>query len=102
MSHVMLLLNEMVSTFLRCAAVVMAASEALAQIAEPSAATPDAPKAAASTAEQTPDTGEMVDVTDLIRKLRNRPAETDVDSRQSMRAIAPVIGVKPSSGVIFG
>jgi outer membrane protein assembly factor BamA len=49
-----------------------------------------------------PDTGEMVDVTDLIRKLRNRPVETDVDYRKPMRAIAPVVGAKPSSGVIFG
>jgi outer membrane protein assembly factor BamA len=71
---------------------VVAVSWPAAQTAQP----------ASSNAEQTPDTGEMVDVTDLIRKLRNRPPETEVDYTKPMRAIAPVIGAKPSSGVIFG
>src|SRR5688572_33242369 len=97
----MLAMNEMIATFLPCAVLVIAASQAWAQSAEPSAAAPAA-RQPASAAQQAPESSEMVDVTDLIRKLRNRPAETDVDSRTSMRAIAPVIGAKPSSGVIFG
>jgi outer membrane protein assembly factor BamA len=56
-----------------------------------------------TTAEQPP--VESVDVTDLIRKWRKKdqpPVSTQPDSPASMRAIAPVIGAKPSSGVIFG
>jgi hypothetical protein len=46
----------------------------------------------------------MVDVADMIRKLRGRPQPPpDIDgSPDVMRAISPVIGVKPSSGVMFG
>jgi outer membrane protein assembly factor BamA len=98
----MLAMDEMIATFLPCAVIVMAASQAWAQSTDPSTASPEAYQQAAAAAQQAPESSEMVDVTDLIRKLRNRPAETDVDYRKSMRAIAPVIGAKPSSGVIFG
>jgi hypothetical protein len=69
-------------------------------------ATPAAAQVAQSSSADQPvsDPAEMVDVADLIRKLRNKPppdvAETDF--RKAMRAFAPVIGAKPSSGVIFG
>jgi hypothetical protein len=46
----------------------------------------------------------MMDVADLIRKLRGRPEpppDTDGDP-DVMRAISPVIGAKPSAGVMFG
>jgi hypothetical protein len=42
----------------------------------------------------------MVDVADLVRKLRGKPPP-DADSGV-MRAISPVIGAKPSAGVMFG
>ena len=49
---------------------------------------------------------ELVDVIDLLRKIRHKdqppPEDPTVDYRKPMRAFAPVIGVKPSSGVIFG
>jgi hypothetical protein len=65
--------------------------------------------ATSQAAAQTADRGEaveMVDVADVIRKLRNKDqppgGDAHVDYRQPMRAFAPVIGAKPSSGVIFG
>ena len=65
--------------------------------------------AASQAAAQTADPGEavgMMDVSDVIRKLRNKDqppnGEAEVDYRKPMRAFAPVIGAKPSSGVIFG
>jgi len=91
----------MASTFLLLAVMVLAAAQATAQ-SNPSAATPDSKEAATAGSQPVADTGEMVDVTDLIRKLRNRPVETEVDYTKPMRAIAPVIGAKPSSGVIVG
>jgi surface antigen Omp85-like protein len=48
---------------------------------------------------------QTVDVTDIIRKLRHKDSggsESSDDYRQPMRAFAPVIGAKPSSGVIVG
>jgi outer membrane protein assembly factor BamA len=92
----------MVSAFLPLAVMVLAASQATAQSSGPTLSPPESQRAAAGGTSQVPDTGEMVDVSDLIRKLRNRPAETDVDHTRPMRAIAPVIGAKPSSGVIVG
>jgi len=57
-------------------------------------------------AEPHADAVDTMDVTDLIRKWRHKdqpPAQpVDVDYRQRMRAIAPVIGAKPSAGVIAG
>ena len=55
---------------------------------------------------QQPDVEEKMDVADLIRKLRHKDpppvAEADAVSTRSMRAIAPVLGAKPSSGIIVG
>ena len=48
---------------------------------------------------------EMVDVFDLLRQLRNKGAEAQAESwdyRRPMMAFAPVIGAKPSSGVLLG
>ena len=69
------------------AVLVMAASPATAQTTQP------------------PEAAEVMDVVDLIRKFRHKdatpPSEPD-DYRKAMKAFAPVIGAKPSSGVIFG
>ena len=72
---------------------VLSATPAAAQVAQSSSA--DQPVS---------DPAEMVDVADLIRKLRNKPPSevVETDFRKAMRAFAPVIGAKPSSGVIFG
>ena len=68
-------------------ALVMAASPATAQTTQP------------------PEAAEVMDVADLIRKFRHKdetpPSEPD-DYRKAMKAFAPVVGAKPSSGVIFG
>ena len=58
-------------------------------------------------AAQQPDVVDSMDVVDLIRKLRKKDqapdsSESQAPARESMRAIAPVVGVKPSSGVIVG
>ena len=58
-------------------------------------------------AEQTPDAVESMDVADVIRTLRKKdqPRASEqpaTDQPSSMRAISPVIGTKPSSGVIVG
>jgi outer membrane protein assembly factor BamA len=46
---------------------------------------------------------ETMDVFDLLRKLRHKEAETEPwDYHEPMFAVAPVIGAKPSSGVLFG
>jgi outer membrane protein assembly factor BamA len=46
---------------------------------------------------------ETMDVFDLFRKLRHKEAETELwDYHEPMFAFAPVIGAKPSSGVLFG
>ena len=61
---------------------------------------------AAAQTSHPPDTAEVMDVVDLIRKLRHKdqppPEEADFDYRKPMKAFAPVIGAKPSSGIIFG
>src|SRR5262245_24176167 len=80
---------------------IVVASEAAAQVARSTAAAADDLSAVAADT-QVPDTGETVDVADLIRKIRKKPVATEFDYRKAMRAIAPVIGAKPSSGVIFG
>jgi Omp85 superfamily domain len=54
-------------------------------------------------ATQDPTPVETMDVMDLIRKLRNKDAPAGpFDYTKRMVAMAPVIGAKPSSGVIFG
>jgi hypothetical protein len=48
---------------------------------------------------------ETVDVFDLLRKLRRKEGEAQTESwdfRKPMFAFAPVIGAKPSSGVLLG
>ena len=67
---------------------VLSASPVAAQVAQSSADRP------------VTDPAEMVDVADLIRMLRNKPPPEVVESdyRKAMRAFAPVIGAKPSSG----
>ena len=48
---------------------------------------------------------ETMDVFDLWRKLRHKEADAQAESwdyRKPMMAFAPVIGAKPSSGVLFG
>jgi outer membrane protein assembly factor BamA len=46
---------------------------------------------------------ETIDVADLIRILRGRPPAPPPTGRPSaMRAFSPVIGARPSSGVMFG
>jgi outer membrane protein assembly factor BamA len=58
-----------------------------------------------STATQPADVPETVDVADLIRMLRKKPPSPRAPAAarpRSMRAIAPVIGVRPSSGVMIG
>jgi hypothetical protein len=44
------------------------------------------------------------DVFDLVRKLRNKDQQPEaaLDYRKPMTAFAPVIGAKPSSGVLLG
>jgi hypothetical protein len=52
-----------------------------------------------------PDADSQIDVFDLWRKVRNKePAPDDAswDYRKAMKAFAPVIGAKPSSGALFG
>jgi hypothetical protein len=48
---------------------------------------------------------ETMDVFDLVRKLRNKEADPQAESwdyREPMMAFAPVIGSKPSSGLLLG
>ncbi len=48
---------------------------------------------------------ETMDVFDLLRKLRNKETDAQAESwdyRKPMMAFAPVIGAKPSSGVLLG
>ena len=58
------------------------------------------------TQEVAPDpSAETIDVFDLVRKLRNKEPDAQTepwDYRKRMMAFAPVIGAKPSSGVLFG
>ena len=76
-------------------------------IAPPWAAAEQGAYPQAAKAEQTPEAVESMDVADVIRTLRKKdqPRASEqpaTDRPTSMRAIAPVIGVKPSSGVIVG
>jgi Omp85 superfamily domain len=88
------------------AVVVIAASPVRAQTTSATAlaTSQDSSQKADARAEEVTDVNESVDVADLIRRLRRKdpPAETEFDYRKPMWAIAPVIGVKPSSGVIAG
>jgi outer membrane protein assembly factor BamA len=58
-----------------------------------------------SQAEQAPVTpAEMTDIFDVWRAFRHQPKEpaTASDDRKAMKAFAPVIGAKPSAGVLLG
>lgn len=89
---------------LACAVLFVAVSQDTAQTPQPAVVTSATQPSAVTAQEQVPDTSDMLDVIDLIRKIRNKPAptETEFDYRKPMRAIAPVIGAKPFSGVIVG
>ena len=69
-------------------------------------ANPGSRQNAGAATEQSPNADETVDVIDLIRRLRGKDpppsGEAEFDYRKPMRALAPVIGAKPSSGVIAG
>ena len=72
--------------------VVDAAQEAPAQAANAQAAEPQAP-------------ADTVDIFEVWRTLRNKQpdgVEPDWDYRKPMKAFAPVIGAKPSAGVLLG
>ena len=74
-------------------------------MAAPAAAQPPAPAADKEQAAAQPPAEETVDIFDLLRKLRHKEAEAQTetwDYRKPMIAFAPVIGAKPSSGVLFG
>jgi hypothetical protein len=85
-------------------AVLAIAASASAQTAPARTANQEPVQKTDARAEEVSDAAETVDVADLIRRLRGKrpPAEGEFDYRKPMRAIAPVIGVKPSSGVIAG
>lgn len=56
-------------------------------------------------ADQSPPTEEATDIFDVWRKFRKKepdPGATGWDYRKPMKAFAPVIGAKPSSGVLLG
>jgi outer membrane protein assembly factor BamA len=78
----------------RAAAIVVAMVLAMSPLAAQAPSV--APQADPSTA--------MVDVADVIRKLRGRPEPPpDTDGEpDAMRAFSPVIGAKPSAGAMFG
>ena len=74
-------------------------------MAAPAAAQPPAPAVDNEQAAAQPPAEETVDIFDLLRKLRHKDtaAQTKTwDYRKPMIAFAPVIGAKPSSGVLFG
>jgi len=84
--------------------VLITGSQVMAQTKEPSQSTTESAQTAAKT-DEPPASDELVDVTDLIRKLRRKdqPAEAaEFDYRKPMWTFLPVIGAKPSSGVIVG
>jgi len=87
-------------------ALLIADSQATAQTTRPSGtiAIPLSRQQAQSGTQQEPEADAM-DVGDLIRRLRGKdPSSGDAgsDERGPMRAFAPVVGAKPSSGVIVG
>ena len=80
----------------RIAAILMLAAPAVAQ---PPPADNDREQAVA----QAP--AETIDVFDLLRRLRHKEKDAQAESwdyHKPMMAFAPVIGAKPSSGVLFG
>jgi outer membrane protein assembly factor BamA len=71
----------------------------------PAAAQPPPPDADREQMVAQPPAAETMDVFDLLRKLRHKEADAQTESwdyRKPMIAVAPVIGSKPSSGVLFG
>ena len=60
-------------------------------------------EASQSAAQDPPD--ETMDIFELLRKLRKKDSDVQPepwDPRKPMKAFAPVIGAKPSAGVLFG
>jgi Omp85 superfamily domain len=54
---------------------------------------------------QEPPPAEMTDIFDVWRKIRNKQPDPEAavwDYRKPMRAFAPIIGAKPSSGLLLG
>ena len=74
-------------------------------MAAPAAAQPPAPAGDKEQAAAQAPAEETVDIFELLRKLRHKEADAKTESwdyRKPMIAFAPVIGAKPSSGVLFG
>lgn len=80
----------------------------LVLVIAPGRASAQAPETAGGDAPQASEpgsAGETIDIFDLWRQVRNKetdPPEEAADYRRPMIALAPVIGVKPSSGLSFG
>ena len=73
--------------------------------AAPAAAQPPPPVGEREQAAAQAPAAETMDVFDLVRKLRHKEADAQAESwdyREPMIAFAPVIGAKPSAGVLFG
>ena len=74
-------------------------------MAAPAAAQPPVPDSDPEQAVAPAPAAETIDVFDLLRKLRHKEADAQTESwdyRKPMMAFAPVIGAKPSAGVLFG
>jgi hypothetical protein len=84
------------------AVLILAASQATADTAQTAAATSDTQPPAVAAEEQVRDTSDMVDVTDLIRKIRNKPAETETEFDIASPCARLRQSAKPSSSVIVG
>jgi len=56
----------------------------------------------ASAQETQPPTAGQLDVVDIWNKIRNNPPAADDEPPKRMKAVAPVIGVKPSAGIMLG
>jgi Omp85 superfamily domain len=71
-------------------------------IAAPAAAQDTRAERVPNQVDAAPPPDEMVDVFDLWRQLRHKPPSPPPPPTTSMKAFAPVIGTKPSSGLLLG
>ena len=74
-------------------------------VAAPAAAQPPPPDSDREQAAAQAPAEETVDIFELLRKLRHKEGDAQAESwdyHKPMIAFAPVIGAKPSSGVLFG